>query len=109
MPDTIVQTPTERPNGNTLFSQGQVSVAEGTLLRVPVVEGGQPLLISQLTIIRQIVNSPQRIVALLKELAVAVDELRQDARENIVTENTKHLSKPYKTTKIVNAGSCWNC
>jgi AbrB family looped-hinge helix DNA binding protein len=60
----------------------QVGVSEGTLMKVAVVEGGQFLLTPQLTIDRSIVTSPRRNrKQVLKELAVAVAELRQEARD----------------------------
>ena len=60
----------------------QVGVTEGTLMKVSVVKGGQFLLTPQVAVDRSIVTArPKNRKALLKELAVAVAELRQDAKE----------------------------
>ena len=60
----------------------QAGIPEGTLLLVSLVEGGNILLTPQVTINRTIVNAPgKNRKALLRELARAVAELRQDAKE----------------------------
>ena len=60
----------------------EVGVAEGTVLKVAVVDGGQFLVTPQLTINRAIVTAPRknRKDALL-DLARVVAEIRQEARE----------------------------
>lgn len=60
----------------------EAGISEGTLMKVTVVEGGQFLLTPQLTISRAIVTAPAKNrKALLKELAAAVAELRQEAKD----------------------------
>jgi len=82
MPDTIVKLQRKGQMVIPRSLREQVGVAEGTLMKVAVVEGGQFLLTPQLTINRAIITAPPKNrKALLKELAVAVDELRQDAKE----------------------------
>ena len=60
----------------------EAGVQEGTLMKVAVVKGSQFLLTPQLTINRSVATTPRKNhKELLKELAVAVAELRQDAKE----------------------------
>src|SRR4051812_20641614 len=59
----------------------EAGVAEGTLMKVDVVKDGQFLVTAQFTMDRAIVTTPQKNrKELLKELAAAVAELRQDAK-----------------------------
>ena len=82
MPDTIVKLQRKGQMVIPRSLREQVGVAEGTLMKVAVVEGGQFLLTPQLTINRAVVTAPPKDrKVLLKELAVAVAELRQDAKE----------------------------
>ena len=82
MSDTIVKLQRKGQMVIPRALREQVGVSEGTLMKVTVVEGGQFLLTPQLTINRAIVTArPKNRKALLKELAVAVAELRQDAKE----------------------------
>jgi AbrB family looped-hinge helix DNA binding protein len=58
-----------------------MGVTEGALMKVAVVEGRQLLVTPQLTIDRAIVEGPRKNrKAVLRELAAAVKELRQDAK-----------------------------
>ncbi len=58
-----------------------MGVTEGTLMKVAVVEGHQLLVTPQLTIDRAIVEGPRKNrKAVLRDLAAAVRELRQDAK-----------------------------
>jgi len=60
----------------------RAGIPEGTLLDVALVEGGNILITPQLTINRAIVTAPRKNrKEILKELAQAVTELRQDAKE----------------------------
>jgi antitoxin component of MazEF toxin-antitoxin module len=60
----------------------EAGVAEGTLLRVAVVEGGQFLVTPQVTINRSAIVDPSKNrKQLLRELAQTVTEIRQDAKE----------------------------
>lgn len=57
-------------------------VVEGTLLRVDVLDGPRFLVTPQLTVGRAIVQNPRKNrKQVLLDLAVAVAELRQDAKE----------------------------
>ncbi|SPE42652.1 hypothetical protein SBA3_650005 [Candidatus Sulfopaludibacter sp. SbA3] len=57
-------------------------VTEGTLMKVDVIEGPRFLVTPQLTIDRPLVAGPKRSrKEVLKELAAAVADLRQDAQE----------------------------
>jgi AbrB family looped-hinge helix DNA binding protein len=77
----------------------EVGVSEGTLMKVAVVEGGQFLVTPQLAINRSIVTAPTKNrKALLKELAVAVAELRQDAKEKGIDKMSK---------REINAAVAW--
>ena len=58
----------------------EAGVSEGTLIKVAVVEGGKLLLTPQFTIDRPKVRGAKTRKAILRELAAAVDELRQDAK-----------------------------
>ena len=88
----------------------QVGVAEGTLMKVSVVEGRQFLLTPQLTVDRAILEGPRKSrKQLLAELAQTVDDLRQEAKEKGLDKMTKReinaavawarrdLKKPSKT------------
>jgi len=60
----------------------EAGVAEGTLLRVAVVEGGQFLVTPQVTINRSaIVDGAKNRKQLLRELARTVTGIRQEAKE----------------------------
>src|ERR1017187_5692891 len=60
----------------------QVGVAEGTLMKVSVVKGGQFLLTPQVTINRTIVTArPMSRKQAFRELAQVVAEIRQEAKE----------------------------
>ena len=60
----------------------EAGVAEGTLMKIAIVEGGQFLLTPQVTINRAIVTAPRKNrKALLRELAATVAEIRQEAKE----------------------------
>lgn len=60
----------------------EAGVAEGTLMKVAVVKGGQFLVTPQFTLDRpQVQSGRKNRQELLRELAVAVDELRQDAKQ----------------------------
>jgi bifunctional DNA-binding transcriptional regulator/antitoxin component of YhaV-PrlF toxin-antitoxin module len=60
----------------------EAGIAEGTLMKVAVVKGGQFLVTPQFTIDRSVVTHGRKDrKQLLRELAVAVTELRQDAKE----------------------------
>ena len=58
----------------------EAGVTEGTLIKVAVVDGGKLLLTPQFTIDRPKVSGRKHRKAILRELAAAVDELRQDAK-----------------------------
>ena len=58
-----------------------MGVSEGTLMKVAVVEGHQLLVTPQLTVDRAIVEDKRKNrKQILRELAAAVNELRQDAK-----------------------------
>jgi AbrB family looped-hinge helix DNA binding protein len=60
----------------------QVGVAEGTLMKVAVVEGGQFLLTPQLTINRPVITHGRKDrKQAFQELAQVVAEIRQEAKE----------------------------
>jgi hypothetical protein len=60
----------------------EAGVAEGTLMKVDVVEGGRFLLTPQLTIDRSIIAGPRKDrKQMLRELGQAVSELRQEAKQ----------------------------
>jgi bifunctional DNA-binding transcriptional regulator/antitoxin component of YhaV-PrlF toxin-antitoxin module len=60
----------------------EAGVPEGTLMKVDVVKSGQFLVTAQLTIDRSVISDRQKDrKQVLRELAVAVAELRQDAKE----------------------------
>ncbi len=57
-------------------------VAEGTLMKVTVLQGPRFLLTPQFTIDRSVVNGPRKNrKQILRDLAQAVAELRQDAKQ----------------------------
>ena len=59
----------------------EAGVAEGALMKVSVLEGGRFLLTPQVTVDRPVVEKGRKIrKELLRELATAVDELRQEAK-----------------------------
>src|ERR1044072_7453752 len=58
----------------------EAGVSEGTLIKVSVVEGGKLLLTPQFTIDRPKLFGRKQRKTVLRELAAAVDELRQDAK-----------------------------
>jgi AbrB family looped-hinge helix DNA binding protein len=58
----------------------EAGVAEGTLLKVSVIEGGQFLVTPQVTIDRSVI-SPKNRKQLLQELARNVAEIRREAKE----------------------------
>lgn len=60
----------------------EAGVSEGTLMKVAVVKGGQFLVTPQVTIDRSVIAGGRKDrKQLLRELAAAVAELRQDAKE----------------------------
>lgn len=60
----------------------EAGVAEGTLMKVAVVEGGRFLLTPQITINRSVVTGPSKDrKQFLRELAQTVAEIRQEAKE----------------------------
>jgi antitoxin component of MazEF toxin-antitoxin module len=60
----------------------QAGVAEGTLMKVAVVKGGQFLLTPQFTIDRPIISDPRKDRRqAFRDLAQVVAELRQEAKE----------------------------
>ena len=60
----------------------EAGVAEGTLMKVAVVKGGQFLLTPQFTIDRSVVTHNRKDrKQLLKDLAQVVSEIRQEAKE----------------------------
>ena len=68
----------------------QAGVAEGTLMKIAVVEGGQFLVTPQLAINRAIVEGPRKNrKLLLQELARTVDEIRQEAKEKGIDKMSK--------------------
>ena len=58
-----------------------VGVSEGTLMKVAVVEGRQLLVTPQFTVDRSMVDGSRSRKRVLRDLAVAVTQLRQDAKE----------------------------
>jgi hypothetical protein len=69
----------------------EAGVAEGTLMKVAVVEGGQFLVTPQLTIARSVIagSKPQNRKQALKQLAQVVAELRQEAKEKGLDKMSK--------------------
>ena len=68
----------------------QAGVAEGTLMKIAVVEGRQFLVTPQFTIDRALVESPRKNrKQLLQELGQTVDEIRQEAKEKGIDKMTK--------------------
>jgi bifunctional DNA-binding transcriptional regulator/antitoxin component of YhaV-PrlF toxin-antitoxin module len=60
----------------------EAGVAEGTLMKVDVVEGGRFLLTPQLTIDRGIIAGPRKDrKQVLRDLGQAVNELRREAKQ----------------------------
>jgi bifunctional DNA-binding transcriptional regulator/antitoxin component of YhaV-PrlF toxin-antitoxin module len=61
----------------------EAGIAEGTLMKVAVIEGGQFLVTPQLTIARSVIadRKSQGRKETLRELAQVVAELRQEAKE----------------------------
>ena len=61
----------------------EAGIAEGTLMKVVVIEGGQFLLTPQVTIARSVIADRQNKgpKQALRELAQVVAELRQEAKE----------------------------
>jgi bifunctional DNA-binding transcriptional regulator/antitoxin component of YhaV-PrlF toxin-antitoxin module len=59
----------------------EAGVSEGTLIKVDVMEGGRFLLTPQLTINRSIIVGRKDRKQVLRELAQAVSDLRQDAKQ----------------------------
>src|SRR5881394_3067761 len=59
----------------------EAGVAEGTLMKVSVVEGRRFLITPQFTVDRSIVAAPKNRKQALRELAQVVDEIRQEAKE----------------------------
>ncbi len=60
----------------------EAGVSEGTLMKVALIEGGQFLLTPQITISRPAVTTTAKgRKQILKNLAQAVDEIRQEAKQ----------------------------
>lgn len=67
-----------------------VGVTEGDLMEVQVLHGDRFLFTPKLMIDRDIVVNPKKSrKELLRELAIAVDELRQDAKEKGIDKMSK--------------------
>ena len=74
-------------------------MAEGTLMKVSLVEGRQFLLTPQFTLDRAIVEgSGKSRKQLLQALAVAVDDIRQDAKDKGIDKMSK---------REINAAVAW--
>ena len=58
----------------------QAGVAEGTLMKIAVIEGGQLLITPQVSIDRSIVSPAKSRKQALREFAATVDEIRQEAK-----------------------------
>ena len=68
----------------------EAGVAEGTLMKVAVVEGRQFLVTPQFTIDRAIVEAPRKNrKLLLQKLGQTVDEIRQEAKEKGIDKMSK--------------------
>jgi bifunctional DNA-binding transcriptional regulator/antitoxin component of YhaV-PrlF toxin-antitoxin module len=68
----------------------ELGVAEGTLMKVDVIKGSQFLVTPQLTVNRpDVAQGRGNRKQLLRELAVAVDELRQDAKAKGIDKMSK--------------------
>src|SRR5579864_1076257 len=69
----------------------EAGVAEGTLLKVAVVEGGQFLVTPQVTIARSVIadRKSQSRKQAVQELAQVVAELRQEAKEKGLDKMSK--------------------
>ena len=75
-----------------------MGLGEGSLVELSL-ENGKAIISPQLTIDREIVTGPpKKRKALLKELAVAVAELRQDAKEKGIDKMSK---------REINAAVAW--
>ena len=66
----------------------EAGVAEGTLMKVSVIEGGRLLMTPQVTVDRPILEAKTRKAA-FRELAQVLTELRQEAEEKGVHKMTK--------------------
>lgn len=64
-------------------------VAEGTLMRVDVLEGPRFLVTPQFTMDRAIITNPKNRKQLLQQLARTVAEIRQEAKEKGVDKMSK--------------------
>jgi len=69
----------------------EAGIAEGTLMKVSVIKGGQFLVTPQLTIERSVVADRQNKTRkqALRELAQVADELRQEAKEKGLDKMSK--------------------
>ena len=59
----------------------QAGVAEGTLMKIAVIKGGQFLITPQVSIDRSIVSPTKSRKQALRELAATVDQIRQEAKD----------------------------
>ncbi len=69
-------------------------VAEGTLMKVAVVKGGRFLVTPQFTVDRSIVEGSRNRKQILRDLASAVAELRQDAKEKGIDKMPHERDQP---------------
>ena len=69
----------------------EAGIAEGTLMKVAVIEGGQFLVTPQLTIARSVITDRQNKgpKQALRELAQVVAELREEAKEKGLDKMSK--------------------
>jgi bifunctional DNA-binding transcriptional regulator/antitoxin component of YhaV-PrlF toxin-antitoxin module len=68
----------------------EAGVAEGTLMKISVVEGSRFLVTPQFTVDRDlVVASPKNAKQVLRELAHVVSELRQEAKERGIDKMPK--------------------
>lgn len=82
MSDTIVKLQRKGQMVIPRSLREQVGVAEGTLMKVAVVEGGKLLLTPQLTINRSVITSGRKDrKQAFRELAQVVAAIRQEAKE----------------------------
>jgi bifunctional DNA-binding transcriptional regulator/antitoxin component of YhaV-PrlF toxin-antitoxin module len=58
----------------------QAGVAEGTLMKIAVIEGGQFLITPQVSIDRSLVSPAKSRKQALRELAATLDEIRQESK-----------------------------
>jgi AbrB family looped-hinge helix DNA binding protein len=90
MPDVLVKLQRKGQMVIPRSLREQAGVAEGTLMKISVVEGRQFLLTPQLAINRAIVEGPRKNrKQLLQELAHTVDEIRREAKEKGIDKMSK--------------------